>query len=148
MTGFLRLVLLVALAACLGCGESGPARAPIHGKVTVGGKPLSAGRILFTPIAPTKGPAASARITAGKFELPQAKGPIVGQNRVEVEGDLNLGFALDDEAAYAKRRGRPLPPNPIPPAFNSQSTLSVEVKAGENTYDVTIPAANQAAAGR
>jgi hypothetical protein len=137
------------LATAAGCGEAGPARAPIQGKITVGGKPLAAGHILFTPVAPTKGPAASARITAGEYKLDKADGPIVGQNRVEVEGDLNLGFAIDDEAAYAKRGGRPLPPNPIPPAFNSQSTLTVEVKPGEtNAFDVVIPTANQAAAKR
>jgi hypothetical protein len=63
----------------------------------------------------------------------------VGQNRVEVEADLNLGFAIDDEAAFAKR-GKLLPPNPIPAKYNSQSTLAVEIKAGEeNKYDVVIP---------
>jgi hypothetical protein len=71
---------------------------------------------------------------------------VTGQNRVEVEADLNLGFALDDEAAFAKRGGRPLPPNPVPPAFNSQSTLTADVKSGaENTFDISIPATGQAA---
>jgi hypothetical protein len=134
-------ILAVALT---GCGESGPNRAPIAGQVTVGGKPLAAGRILFTPIAPNQGPATSARIAAGAYKLEKVDGPVVGQNRVAVEADLNLGFALDDEAAFAKR-GKPLPPNPIPPAFNSQSQLSVEVKAGdENKYDVVIPAGHAA----
>jgi hypothetical protein len=121
-------------------------RAPIQGNVTVGGKPLAAGRILFTPIAPNQGPAASARIEAGLYKLEADQGPVTGQNRVEVEADLNLGFALDDEAAFAKRGGRPLPPNPIPPAFNSQSTLTADVKWGaKNTYDISIPATGQAA---
>ena len=81
--------------------------------------------------------------------MDKADGPVVGQNRVEVEGDLNLGFAIDDEAAFAKRGGRPLPPNPIPAAFNSQSTLTADVKSGEtNTFDVAIPAASQSAARR
>jgi len=140
------LVAAIALATAAGCGQAGPARAPIQGKITVGGKPLAAGRILFTPVTPTKGPAASARITAGEYKLDKADGPIVGQNRVAVEGDLNLGFAIDDEAAFAKRGGKPLPPNPIPPAFNSQSTLTAEVKSGEtNTFDVAIPNRTQSA---
>jgi hypothetical protein len=142
----LSLIAGVAIVAAVGCGQVGPARAPIQGKVTVGGKPLAAGRILFTPIAPTQGPAASARITAGEFKLEHADGPVVGQNRVEVEADLNLGFEIDDEAAYAKRGGRRLPNNPIPPAFNTQSTLTAEVEAGDNTFDVSIPAAAQSAA--
>jgi hypothetical protein len=139
-------VLSFALAALVGCGNSGPARAAIQGKVTVGGQPLAAGRILFTPIAPTQGPAASARIAAGHYQLPAREGPVVGQNRVEVEADQNLGFPIDDEAAFVKRGGRPLPPNPIPAAYNSQSTLTADVKpGGENTFDVTIPATSQAA---
>lgn len=137
-------VPVVLILACCGCGESGPARAPIQGKVTVGGQPLAAGRILFTPVAPTQGPAASARIEAGAYKLAAADGPVVGTNRVEVEADLNLGFAIDDEASFAKRGGKALPPNPIPPAFNKQSNLTAEVKAGDaNTYDISVPASQQ-----
>src|SRR5687767_12035167 len=102
-----------------GCDNSSPVRAPIHGKVLIGGQPLAAGRILFTPAAPNQGPATSARIAAGEYKLAKPEGPVVGKNRVEVEADLNLGFPIDDEAAFAKRGGKPLPPNPIPPAFNS-----------------------------
>jgi hypothetical protein len=141
-----RVAAVLAAVAIAGCGNSGPARAPIQGKITLGSQPLAAGRILFAPLAPNQGPAASARIINGEYRLPKAEGPVVGQNRVEVEADLNLGFAIDDEAAFAKRGGKPLPPNPIPPAFNTQSTLTVEVKAGEeNKFDVLIPAATHAA---
>ena len=140
------LITTSSLAALVGCGDSGPARGAIQGKITVGGQPLAKGRILFTPIAPNQGPAASARIESGQYKLAATDGPVAGPNRVEVEADLNLGFAIDDEAAFAKRGGRPLPPNPIPPAFNSQSTLTADVQAGnENTYDVTIPATSQSA---
>jgi hypothetical protein len=42
-----------------------------------------------------------------------------------------------------------LPPQPIPPEFNQLSTISVEVKVGEdNAYDLTIPQLQQVAAGR
>ena len=144
------LAAALSFAAFLaGCGESGPARAPIQGKITVGGQPLAAGRILFTPVAPTQGPATSARITAGEYRLPISQGPVVGQNRVEVEADLNLAFALDDEAAYAKRGGKPLPANPIPASFNKHSTLTVEVQAGtQNQFDIAIPGGIQAATRR
>lgn len=141
------LLTFVAIAATMGCGQSGPIRAPIQGKITVGGQPLAKGRILFTPVAPNQGPATSAVIAEGAYSIPQNEGPVVGKNRVEVEADWNLGFALDDEAAFAKRGGKPLPPNPIPPQFNRESQLVVEVKRGEeNTYDVTVPAARHTAA--
>jgi hypothetical protein len=135
-----------------GCGESGPPRAPIAGSVTIGGAPLKAGRILFLPQAPTEGPAVSARVVDGKYTLPDAEGPIVGNNRVEVEADLPIGFEFDDEAAFARTKGK-LPRQPIPPKFNRESILSIDVKSGEeNRFDVTIratvPATSSASYGR
>jgi hypothetical protein len=142
-----RNALVMFAVAAAGCGNAGPVRAPIRGKVTVGGQPLAAGRILFTPIAPNQGPATSAVITAGEYKIPKDEGPVVGNNRVEVEADLNLGFAIDDEAAFAKRGGKPLPPNAIPPQFNRESQFVVEVKVGEeNSYDVTVPQGRPSAA--
>jgi hypothetical protein len=147
LLGVVRIAIVVFAIAVAGCGSSGPVRAPIRGKVTVAGQPLAAGRILFTPVAPNRGPATSAVIKAGEYAIPEGEGPVVGSNRVEVEADLNLGFAIDDEAAFAKRGGKPLPPNPIPPQFNRDSQLVVEVKSGEeNNYDVAVPQSAHAAA--
>jgi hypothetical protein len=115
-------------------------RAPIQGKVTFEGQPLVAGRILFTPVAPNAGPATSAVVSGGEYTIPVNEGPVVGRNRVEIEARLNLGFAIDDEAAFARRGGKPLPPNPIPPQFNRESQLVAEVKPdGENTFNVDVP---------
>jgi hypothetical protein len=153
MTYLIRLALsiaalsaiAIALVCSAGCGGDGLARAPIKGQVTIGGQPLASGRILFMPVAPNKGPTVSAPIVAGEYTLSRKDGPVAGQNRVEVEANPDLGFAIDDEAAFA-RRGRPLPPNPVPLEFNRNSTLTVEVKPSEdNTYNVTIPAAAQTA---
>jgi hypothetical protein len=133
-------VLLLSLA---GCGDSGPARGPITGTVTLGGQPLKLGRIMFTPVEPNEGPAVSAPVVDGRYTLARAAGPVAGKNRVEVDSDLaaSLGFALEDEEAFAKRGNVKLPPDPIPPTFNRQSTLTVEVAADrENTYNVEIPA--------
>lgn len=132
-------LLVVTFAVTCGCGSEEPSRGTVQGRVTVGGQPLPRGRILFLPQVPP-GPAVSAVIQDGAYALPAREGPLVGQNRVEVEGELNLGFALDDEQAFAQRQGAPLPPNPIPPQFNRQSALTTDIKVGENTYDVTIPA--------
>lgn len=139
-------LLVLATALLAGCGSSGPPRAAIHGQVTAGGQPLAAGRILFKPVAPNKGPTTSARIVQGAYQLTAKEGPVVGANLVQIESDLNLGFELDDEAAYAARGGAPLPPQPIPPEFNTRSTQTIEVQADEdNAYDVTIPYIQQMA---
>lgn len=138
------MALLLLLAA--GCSESGPPRAGIAGQVVVGGKPLAAGRILFLPMAPTEGPAASAGIVNGEYRLTAEEGPAVGRNRVEVEADLPLGFAIDDEQAYARRGGKRLPPQPISAQYNRNSQLVAQVeKVDQNRFDVTIPAAGQTA---
>ena len=133
------LCLSLGIVLC-GCGD-GLTRSTISGKVAVGGAPLKAGRILFIPVPPLKGPTASAAVIDGAYAVPKREGPVAGVHRVEVEAELPLGFAIDDEAAFAQRGGAPLPPNPIPAEFNRQSTLTAEVKPGANTYDVAVPAA-------
>ena len=141
-----------ALAAIIvlssGCGQGdGLTRGPIKGRVTVGGQPLAKGRILLLPVAPSTGPTVTAPIVNGEYQLTDREGPIAGPNRVEVEAEMDLGFAIDDEAAFARRGGRPLPPNPIPAAFNRDSNLVIEIKPDdENVLDVSIPATAQTAA--
>jgi hypothetical protein len=149
MTRFCSLLTFLALGSFAGCGSGGPTRSAVEGSVTIGDQPLAAGRIIFTPLAPNKGPAATALITAGKYQVSGGEGPVVGKNRVEVEADLNLGFALDDEEAFARRGPGPLPASPIPPEFNATAQLSVDIKPGEtNKYNVAIPAAAQTASYR
>jgi hypothetical protein len=124
-----------------GCGGSGPPRAAIHGRVTIADQPLAGGQIVFIPISPTTGPTVSAAIVNGEYKLDRRKGPVVGLNRVEVRGDRPLGFPVDDEQAFAQRGGAPLPPDPVPATYNTNSQLSFDVKSGEdNVYNVPIPA--------
>lgn len=144
-TRYCALIALIFAAAVTGCGGAPELpRGAVQGLVTVGGQPLAAGRILFIPIAPTAGPTVSAQVSDGRYQLPQNQGPIAGEQRVEVEAELNLGFALDDELAFAKRGGQPLPPNPIPPEFNRQSKLATRItESAQNTFDIALPAARR-----
>jgi hypothetical protein len=136
--------LAVAMVCTSGCGGDGLSRGAVSGRVTIGGQPLSGGRVLFLPVAPNQGPTVSAAIVDGEYRLSAHQGPVAGRNRVEVEADRDVGFAIDDEAAFARRGGRPLPPNPIPPEFNRNSKLVCEIKTGEeNQFDVSVPAAVQ-----
>jgi hypothetical protein len=136
--------LAIAIVCSSGCSDSGMPRGAVQGRVTIGGQPLAKGRILFLPIAPNEGPTVSAVIVNGEYSLSRHEGPIDGQNRVELEAELNLGFAIDDEAAFARRGGRPLPPNPIPPEFNLNSKLAIDIKSGEeNSLDIAVPSAVQ-----
>lgn len=138
------LVLALAiLTAAVGCGgPAGPERTAVHGNVTLGGAPLKAGRIVFTPQKPTEGPAVSAAIADGAYALSEEDGPVPGRHRVQVQADVDLGFPIDDDIAFAQRGGAPLPRNPVPPAYNEQSQQFVELAPDkDNEYHVVIPAA-------
>ncbi len=136
------LGLATLMISALGCGPSGPERAPIKGRITLGSAPLAAGQILFVPQAPTAGPTTSAAIKNGEYSLTKEQGPIVGTHRIEVEADLPLGFPIDDDVAFAQRNGRPLPTNPVPRQYNRESTLTFEVKPKiENVFELHVPAA-------
>lgn len=134
-------IVILSCVVILGCGQSGPERSAIQGKVTVAGTPLVSGRILFTPIAPTTGPVATAMIVNGVYQLPREQGPVVGKLRVTLEATPNLGFAIDDEQAYAAfvRSGARPAQDPIPPQFQQQP-LEVEIVANQlNLFDVAVP---------
>ena len=69
-----RMFLVLSIAgfvtlAATGCGGDGLNRGAVAGRVTLGGAPLAKGRILFVPVAPNSGPAASATIVDAKFAL-------------------------------------------------------------------------------
>lgn len=137
------LLLFAGSVLCLsGCmRSSGPARCPFAGTVTVNGDPLPAGRIRFTPRIGTQGPAASAGIVNGLFRVPVEEGLLPGVYRVEIEAAENLGFSIDDEAAFAKRGGKPLPPNPIPGRYHCDSSLTAAITSiskNEFTFDLEV----------
>lgn len=133
---FTKLCGAVALAAALGCGRGeGPQRAAATGSVELDGKPLKAGVVRFIPVGDTQGPAAVATVADGGFELTKSEGPVVGGHRVEIEAIDYFGFALEDEAAFA-RQIEAAPPaarlkNPVPDAYNRHSTLTAKIEAGK-----------------
>lgn len=138
-------VCLFALCFGAGCGRvQGPQRVPIRGAILFNNQMLKAGRITFVPIEGSKGPTAVATVTDGFYDFKSTTGPVVGKNKVQIESIVDLGFAMDDEAAYAKaameKGGLPvLPPQPIPAEFNQRSNLVVEVSPdGEKKLDFSL----------
>lgn len=132
--------LLITFFA-IGCG-SGDAlnRQAISGFVSVNGDPLKHGLIRFEPQGTTTGPGVMAEIFEGQFCFSKDNGPVPGTHRVEVEATQFQGFAIDNEAAYTAavmQTGRsPLGRNPIPAAYNTNSTLTVFV---QDSDDQTFP---------
>ena len=156
MTALGRIIglgLAVCLTLSVGCGQSDRLeRFAVRGQVRVNGSPLSAGTIRLLPAEGTTGPAAVGVISAGHYEITRDVGPVLGRYRVEIEQQLNLAFAIDDEVAYAQAyastRGRPIPPQPIPAKYNRRSELSAEILRDEtrNTFefDLQVPAITRA----
>jgi hypothetical protein len=126
------IFLLVA-----GCDGGGARRGAISGAVNLDGKPLAQGSILFTPIEGVRGTVAGGPIENGRYQLSAAAGPAIGGNRVEIRAMRNTGKMMPKPFAPP---GQMIPQQEetIPPKFNSESTLKVEVKPGDNTADFEV----------
>lgn len=127
------LAVGVLLAAFSGCRSTdGPPRASISGKVTFDGKPVEEGSIVFIPTEGTTGPSSGGQIKQGVYTVGAELGPVVGTNRVEI-----TAFHLTGRKLPA---GSPSPPGTmvdeilpyIPPQYNRDSTLKIEIKPGDN----------------
>ena len=140
----LRPWLVVALAAVLGAGCSGPTLVPVSGQVTMNGRPLKNVRVDFHPDPDqgTKGPSSTGVTDAdGNFTLAStapgnAPGAVVGRHRV-VLTDLEVyGTAFVGRGDY--RSEDPKGPKEVPkfprfPAVYSDLTntpFKQEVTAG------------------
>jgi hypothetical protein len=129
---FASTFLLFLLAMATGCGGDNLGRVSVEGSVSVDGAPLADGSLSLIPAAGTTGPSAGATIENGAYFIDADKGPVPGTYRVEIKAMRKTGRKIVDEHQP--------PPNNlldemeqfIPPQYNANSTLSVEVKAGKN----------------
>lgn len=134
----LQRLLLTTLACVLlvsgGCGGEGIERRAVTGIVRLDGKPLPQGTIAFTPV--DKGPSAGGPIKDGAFTLAKDGGPSPGKYRVEVYASRPSGKTERDAATGETVA---LTESIIPPKYNRDSTLQVEVTtSGENRFDFDL----------
>jgi hypothetical protein len=135
-----RLTLAILPAALLllaGCGGGDVNRGEISGAVKLDGKPLEQGSILFKPTDGASGSATGGTIENGRYQCSGATGPAIGWNRVEIRAMRKTGKKIPKPFAP---QGQTIDEQieAIPPKFNSQSSLKVEVKRGENTADFEV----------
>lgn len=134
----LRIRLLSALIAILvGCNASSTRQGAVSGHVTLDGQSVERGSILFTPIDGTPGVVTGGEIKGGQYALSGVKGPAVGWNRVEVRAARGTGKMIPRGLGGT---GEPVEEQVegVAPRFNTQSTLKVEIKAGNNTADFQV----------
>jgi hypothetical protein len=111
---------------CAGCGSAPSDTVPVHGTATFDGQPIAKGSIVLIPV---DGKTASdgGAIVDGKFDL-RAK---PGKKRVEIHASREGKF--DPVMGQAEQVGY------IPAKYNTQSTLSAEIKVdGENKLEFVL----------
>lgn len=122
-----------------GCGsQSGLERPAVSGAVLLDGKPIESGTISFVPAPGSKGPAAGGIIKTGKYSIADGNGAAVGTARVEIHSSKMTGKMI--------KVGSPMPPGTmieetveaVPAKYNTDSTLTVDIKAGANTHDFDL----------
>lgn len=146
------LVCLAGLGIAVGivgCGSGGHGTAPVKGKVTYDGKPVTGGNLTFAPLgggtqADVGKPASGDVQSDGSYTLTtymQADGAVIGKHRVSYSAPTVETPEYKDEDFKVAEDGTTIPPEP-PPAGPFEGLIpkqtEVEVKAGENQIDVEL----------
>lgn len=132
--GLAHAAAFVALALAAGCGQGGPATAPVVGTVTLDGRPLAGALVLFQPSQGV--PARGITDDDGGFSLTtfaSGDGALVGPHRVAVSK-----FTISGVQADASGVSGPVAPGgvkqtwitPQKYASPAESGLEVEVARG------------------
>ena len=123
------ILALAAVALFDGCSQ-GPKLYPVSGTVTYEGAPVADGDLLFLPADTTIAPE-PATIKDGKYTLKARE----GKKRVEIRASKILPGGAKGAG------GEPVPEEYLPRKYNSDSTLTAEVKAsGDNKIDFPLTA--------
>lgn len=128
---------LLALAACClaGCrGETGPAKHVVSGTVTLDGKPLSNGDVIFYPEGPNL-PADAGKLQDGRYTFRA----VAGEHRVVIR-------AVSDKPIITSPIDPPVYESIVPARYNDATTLKAEVTpAGPNRFDFDLTSGKPAA---
>lgn len=126
--------ILIGLLVCSGCGKSGIDREAVSGAVTLDGKPLASGSILFTPEG--VGPTVGGEIENGQYNLSRAIGPSPGSYRVQIQSWQPAGRTIRDEATGTA--GQDLV-SIIPRRYNDRTELKATIEKGApNNFDYAL----------
>lgn len=126
--------VLLGLAGCGGASDSLP-RQPVEGTITYDGQPLKDGNIQFSPADPNmKDPVrGGAPIMDGKYSIPQDVGLVPGKYNVVISA-ASAEASSDDAPGAVKA----LPKELLPAKYNTKSTLTADIKDGNNVIDFPL----------
>lgn len=121
-----RVLIVAALVGFAGCGDSGPAPAPVTGIVTLDGEPLAEGTVYFK--TPSTGAVDPLEVKAGKF----SGTALEGERRVEVNAYRTKIVGTGAMTGEVKE-------NRVAPRFNTDSTLTATVtRKGPNSFEFAV----------
>lgn len=130
------LILAAAvIVATSGCGgdSNTPPLGTVHGKVTLNGQPLDGATIEFIPEGGR--PSIGVSDAAGEYSLlfkADKPGAIIGKHAVRITSQRSRSGGEGDAPLVEARS------ETVPSQYNDQTTLSVEVTAGDNTHDFQL----------
>ena len=149
------LILMLLTVCCFGCSGSGTEveLGRVTGVVTMDGKPLADAVVIFIP--ENGNPSTAQTDAAGKYELAHrgnAMGAIFGKHKVRITTGQPPTPEVDPDADVSQLetatgigfeetetpKGKAAKKEPIPAKYNTNTTLTAEVKAGENTFDFKL----------
>lgn len=124
-------------AACglVGCGDPGPERHSVAGKVSLDGKPLPTGKVTFVPLDGAT--AAVADVRDGVFQADGSSGPAAGRYQVEIVAVETTGKKIPnpDVPGTTLDEERDL----VPDRYNVKTELTAEVKPGaDNAFEFAL----------
>lgn len=126
-------ILLLVLAA--GCGADPRQTYPVAGEVNFHGEPLEQGTIdFFRPEEPGRR-VAGGMILDGHYDISAEFGLMRGEYLVRISSAVSPEKLGPENT----RGGFPINQERIPPDFNVNSKLKIEVPPRANTFDIDIP---------
>ncbi|MFM8494194.1 MAG: hypothetical protein ACKOEM_01535 [Planctomycetia bacterium] len=132
----IRLVWAACLGWCLiGCRwATGPATHPVSGTVTLDGKPLATGDVIFYPESENM-PAVMGKLEEGRYSFRA----VAGRHRVSIQ-------AVGDKPRIVSPVDPPVYTRLVPTRYNQSTTLTADVTpAGPNRFDFDLTSDKPAA---
>ena len=123
------LLLAFMMPGCSSTPSDQPDLGTVSGTVTLDGQPLSGANVVFKP--ETGRPSAGLTDEAGHYEL-----IYVGETRGAMIGPHSISITTAQPASSEEESN--LVEETIPAQYNTESTLTEEVKAGENVFDFQL----------
>jgi len=124
---------LAVISTVSACGCSSDGRAGVEGKVSFAGTPLDVAAITFIPQSGT-GVKSGGLIENGVYKVEPKIGPEPGPHRVEIRWAKATGKKYKNEFGEeieVRQEG-------LPEKFHAKSTLTADIKSGENVIDFTL----------